>query len=247
MKSTKFSVKDFSLIYGLPGTVIFLISLFVAVKTGEDFGNDTFIRSGVFVGMNALQWFIYLTLFIGVCQEISNRKNVSGFPLKSCVENSHLDSVMPIPFLLENKRVEIISVLAETTEKNSANPDNLVKAPVQEISFEEIDTTDKPVSCCKDSDKIPLEHDNVTFHSQPILERYQEVLTAYEIERVVRKRNLVDSIMEYVCNSMPPFISVTNLENLCEEIRKWCENPKYEPKQIELRERLSTNDLCHFI
>ena len=46
---------------------------------------------------------------------------------------------------------------------------------------------------------------------------------------------------------MPPFISATNFENLCEEIRKWCENPKYEPKEIELRERLSTNDLCHFI
>ena len=247
MKSTKFSVKDFSLFYGLPGTVIFLISLLVAVKTSQDFGNDTFIRSGVFVGMNALQWFIYLTLFIGVCQEISNRKNVSGLPLKSRVENSHLDGIMPIPFLLGNKKVEIISVLAETTEKNSAIPDNPVKAPVQEISFEEIDTTDKPVSCSNDSDKIPLEHDNVTSHSQPILERYKEVLTAYEIERVVKKRNLVDSIIEYVCNIMPPFISATNLENLCEKIRKWCENPSYEPKEIELRERLSTNDLCHFI
>ena len=124
MKSTKFSVKDFSLFYGLPGTVILLISLLVAVKTSQDFGNDAFIRSGVFVVMNALQWFIYLTLFIGVCQEISNRKNVSGFPIKSRVENSHLDGVMSIPFLLENKRVEIISVLAETKVKNSVIPDN---------------------------------------------------------------------------------------------------------------------------
>ena len=247
MRNTKFSVKDFSLFYGLPGTVIFLISLLAAVKTGQDFGNDTFIRSGVFVGMNALQWFIYLTLFIGVCQEISRTKNVSRFPLKSCVENNHLDSIMPIPFLLENKRVEIISVLAEPTEKNSAIPGNPFKAPVQEISFEEIDSTDKPVSCCIDLDKIPLDHDNVTSHSQQILERYQDLLTAYEIERVAKKRNLVDSIMEYVCNIMPPFISATNLENLCEEIRKWCENPKYEPRNIELRERLSTNDLCHFI
>ena len=74
--------------------------------------------------MNALQWFIYLTLFIGVCQEISNREKVTGFTLKSRVENSHLDGIMPIPFLLENKRVEIISVLAETKVKNSVIPDN---------------------------------------------------------------------------------------------------------------------------
>ena len=199
MRKTKFSVKYFSLFYELPGTIIFLISLLVAVKTSQDFGNDNFIRSGVFVGMNALQWFIYLTLFIGVCQEISNREKLSGFPLKSRVENSHLDSVMPIPFLLENKRVEIISKLTETVEKNSAIQDNPVKAQVQEISFEEIDPTDKPVSCSNDSDKIPLDHDNMTSHSQPILERYKEVLTAYEIERVVKKRNLVDSLIEKYC------------------------------------------------
>ena len=47
MRKTKFSVKDFSLFYGLPGTVIFLISLLLAVKAGQDFGNDAFISSGV--------------------------------------------------------------------------------------------------------------------------------------------------------------------------------------------------------
>lgn len=248
MNKTKFSIPEFCLFYGLPGTVIFMISLLVAVKTGQDFGNDTFIRSGVFVGMNALQWFIYLTLFIGVCQEISNRKKVSGFPLKNCVENNHLDGFIPIPFLLENKEVEIISVLTETMEKNSSIPDTPVKAPIQEISFEEIDDTDKLVSCCNASDNIPLDHNTMTSNSsQTISERYQEVLTAYEIERVVEKRKLVDSIIEYVCETMPPFLSVVSLENLCEEIKKWCENPSYEPKEIELRERLSTNDLCHFI
>ena len=248
MNKTKFSIPDFCLFYGLPGIIIFLISLLVAFKTGQDFGNDTFIRSGVFVGMNALQWFIYLTLFIGVCQEISRRKNVSGFPLKSSVENNHLDGIMPIPFLLENKRVEIISVLTETTERNSAIPDTQIKAPIQDIPFEEIDDTDKPLTCCDGSDKIPLDNDNNTSHSsQTISERYQEVLTSYEIKRVVEKRKLVDSIIEYVCETMPPFLSVVSLENLCEEVRKWCENPTYEPKEIELRERLSTNDLCHFI
>ena len=104
MRNTKFSVKDFSLFYGLPGTVIFLISLLVAFKTGQDFGNDTFIRSGVFVGMNALQWFIYLTLFIGVCQEISRRKNVLGFPLKSSVENNHLDGIIHANSILIGKQ-----------------------------------------------------------------------------------------------------------------------------------------------
>lgn len=72
-------------------------------------------------------------------------------------------------------------------------------------------------------------------------------MTAYEIERVVEKRKIVDSIIEYACETMPSFISVVSIENLCEEIRKWCENPTYEPAEIELRERLSTNDLCHFI
>ena len=248
MRNTKFSVKDFSLFYGLPGTVIFLISLLAAVKTGQYFGNDTFIRSGVFVGMNALQWFIYLTLFIGVCQEISRTKNVSGFPLKSCVENNRLDGIMPIPFLLENKGVENISVLTKTMEKNSAIPDNQAMATIQEISFEEIENTVTSEIGCNVSDEIRLKDANISTHSSsPILEKYQEVLTAYEIERVVEKRKLVDLIIEYVCETMPPFLSVVSLENLCEEIRKWCENPTYEPQEIELRERLSTNDLCHFI
>ena len=158
-----------------------MISLLVAVNTGQDFGKGTFIRSGVFVGMNGLQWFIYFTLFIGVGQEISNRKKVSGFPLKSCVENNHLDGIMPIPFLLENKEVEIISVLTETMEKNLAIRDTQVKAHIQEISFEEIDNSDMPVSCCNASDKIPLDHDkSKSYSSQTFLDRYQEVLTGID-------------------------------------------------------------------
>lgn len=89
--------------------------------------------------MNALQWLIYFTLFIGICQENSNQRKVLGFLLKSCVEINPFDGVMPIPFLLGNKEVEIISVLAETMEKNSAIWDTQFKAPIQEISFEEID------------------------------------------------------------------------------------------------------------
>ena len=46
---------------------------------------------------------------------------------------------------------------------------------------------------------------------------------------------------------MAPFVSEKNMIRLCEEIRCWCYNPQHEPSEISLRDRLSTNDLCHFI
>ena len=248
MKNTKFSIPDFCLFYGLPGVIIFLISLLVAIKVGNDFHNDTLIKFGVLAVINLLLWFLYLSLFIGVWHYLpfGNKllKSKDNHPNEYLSEHSKSptpviieESVDDTTTLFANQSNEIISI-----EPDPSNGD-------EEISIEDVESSDEVDSISNEVSASPIVEENETPNliSKIISSQYMQVLTAYESNRIQEKRNLVDSIMRYICNVMPPFISVPELEKLCEEIRKWCENPLYEPKEIELRERLSTNDLCHFI
>ena len=241
MKNTQVLATDFCLFYGLPGTIIFIISILVAIKVGNDFNNDSLIRLGVMAIMNLLLWFIYLSLFIGVWHQLpfGNKflKSNGNDPKEGISE--HFKS--PIPVIMEELNNDIITLsVNQSNELISMEPD---PSNGDEESSDEVDSIPNEDS----TSPFVEENESPNPISKIISNQYMQVLTAYESNRIQEKRKLVDSIMEYVCYIMPPFISAIELENLCEEIRRWCENPSYEPKEIELRERLSTNDLCHFI
>lgn len=304
MKNTKIPNSDYCLFYGLPGTVIFVISILATIKIGNDFDNDTMVRAGVFIGANALLWFTYLSFFIGLWHRLpiwNKFPKISG-GISDCnsVEKNEeeIGEIMPaetitqLSILVEQEATEILSYNSKlsdeiilTDESQSQNCEekfsltktnkieNMESNSNDETSkddtktpFEKISTNEIPIEGIP-SIEIPAEgtmSENVSAEeisfkqitpqssqssqsTQIISDRYHEVLTAYEIERVAEKRRLVDSIIEYVCNTMPPFISPDELEKLCQEIRQWCDSPTYKPNEIKLRDRLSTNDLCHFI
>lgn len=83
---------------------------------------------------------------------------------------------------------------------------------------------------------------------QPIVTLdYRSICHEYEQRQQAERAGLIEDIIEYAGRTMAPFVSEKNMIRLCEEIRCWCSNPQHVPSEICLRDRLSTNDLCHFI
>lgn len=67
---TKSSSGDFCLFYGFPGVAILAISIMVSVKTGAEFDGDGMVKSGTFLGCNALLWLCYHTVFISLPENL---------------------------------------------------------------------------------------------------------------------------------------------------------------------------------
>lgn len=57
------TVREASLVWGLPGVAILAISLMVAVRVGNDFGHDGLVRAVTFIGSNVLLWLLYALMF----------------------------------------------------------------------------------------------------------------------------------------------------------------------------------------
>ena len=131
----------------------------------------------------------------------------------------------------------------------SANQSNELISMEPDPSNGDEESSDEVDSIPNEDSTSPFVEENESPNpiSKIISSQYMQVLTVYESNRIQEKRRLVDPIMEYVCSIMPPFVSAPCLEKLCIEIKSWSKNPSYEPAEIELRERLNTNDLCHFI
>lgn len=108
-------------------------------------------------------------------------------------------------------------------------------------------------ACYKQQDKVPVMPQEEFIEQPPMYEvgakpvDYKTICREYETRQAKAKTELISSIMEYVGRTMPPFVADKDMETLCNEIRCWCSNPHYKPTDIRLRERLSTNDLCHFV
>jgi hypothetical protein len=79
-------------------------------------------------------------------------------------------------------------------------------------------------------------------------QNYAHRVAAYQQELTEQKSQLVAEILQYVAYIMPPFIHEHDMPGLIEEVRQWSSNPKHTPsRSFDLKERLSTNDLRHFV
>lgn len=64
---------------------------------------------------------------------------------------------------------------------------------------------------------------------------------------------LTDSILRYTEHSFAPFLELDQLQDMLEEVKAWCTNPHYKPREIELRhisdysQRLKVLDMKHYI
>lgn len=63
----------------------------------------------------------------------------------------------------------------------------------------------------------------------------------------LEKANLVGAIIDYVNYIMPPYVDEDSLVSLCGEIRMWAEDSAHKPAAIQLKGKLTTVDLRHFV
>lgn len=224
---------DASLFYGLPGIAILAVSMMASIKVGADFGGDGMVRTGTFLGCNLLLWLSYYTLFISLPESLmlcfgERDKTVVTIDIAEPPSFAELASVAEVPVREE-------PMIAAEPEKEKVEP------------VEELPSTDD-VSISEDAE--------VSFRSAPgaqpsvlpiVKLDYHAICLEYEQRQTAERTELIEDIIEYAGRTMAPFVSEKNMIRLCEEIRCWCSNPQHEPSEIYLRDRLSTNDLCHFI
>ncbi len=211
---------DVCLFYGLPGIAILAVSVMASVKVGFDFGGDGMVRVGTFLGCNLLLWLSYYTIFISLPESLM--------------------------FCFGKKDKTVVAVdISESTDITDA------PAPEESIIAEEPEKEDLETVAEKPStDDVPISKDAPVVEPSvlPIVKLdYHAVCLEYEQRQTAERTELIEDIIEYVGRTMAPFVAETNMIRLCEEIRCWCSNPQHEPSEIYLRDKLSTNDLCHFI
>ena len=183
---------DLSLFYGLPGIVILAVSMMASIKVGADFGGDSMVRIGTFLGCNLLLWFSYYTLFISLPE---NRMICFGKKDKT-VET--VDISEP-PSVVETQVPEE-STIAAGSEKENVEP------------IEEMPSTDD-VSI---SEEEPVAEPSVL----PIVKLdYHAICLEYEQRQTAERTKLIEDIIEYAGRTMAPFVSEKNMIRLCEEIR----------------------------
>ena len=210
---------DACLFYGLPGIAILAVSMMAAIKVGADFAGDGMVRTGTFLGCNLLLWLSYHTLFISLPESLM------------------------LCFGKRDKTVVTVDI---------PEPPNIAEVPVpkEPVSAVEPEKEDEaPVEELPSTDDVSISEDPVAEPSVlPIVKLdYHAICLEYEQRQTAERTELIEDIIEYAGRTMAPFVSETNMIRLCEEIRCWCSNPQHEPSEVSLRDRLSTNDLCHFI
>ena len=208
---------DACLFYGLPGIAILAVSMMASIKVGADFGGDGMMRTGTFLGCNLLLWLSYYTLFISLPESL---------------------------MLCFGKRDKTVDI---------SEPPSIAEATLPEdpmISSEPEKDNEEPVEKLPSTDDVSISEEEPVAEPSvlPIVKLdYHAICLEYEQRQTAERTELIEDIIEYAGRTMAPFVSEKNMIRLCEEIRCWCSNPQHEPSEICLRDRLSTNDLCHFI
>lgn len=211
---------DAYLFYGLPGIAILAVSMMASIKVGADFGGDGMVRIGTFLGCNMLLWLSYYTLFISLPESLMLCFGKRDKTVVT-VDIAEPPSIAEVPVPKEPM------IAAEPEKENEEHVEELPST--DDVSFSEEEPVAKP-------SVLPI-----------VKLDYHAICLEYEQRQTAERTELIEDIIEYAGRTMAPFVSEANMIRLCEEIRCWCSNPHHKPSEISLRDRLSTNDLCHFI
>ena len=212
------AVRDYCLLWGCPGLVILTISLFVSLKVGNDFGQDSFAKFVTFIISSGLLGTVYY-LFQSVLVEV---------PLK--VRNRQREETM---LLTDQKSGEI--------PEDSTGNVNLeqVQECLAEVSHQtEVEELQEPSIEASDTAETSME--------QP--DMYAQRCKEFQREQEQRRQDTIAAIMEYVTHTMSPYIYDNGeLEKLCDAIRMWADDWQHKPVPIRLKSTLTTLDLRHFV
>ena len=241
-KKENMTVRDYCLFWGCPGLVILTISLFVALKVGNDFGQDDFTKFVTFVissGLLGTVYFLFQSVLAEVPLKVQNRQHKETKLLTyQEVKTATRDSIGStwVEQDQECSEDELLSASKETDlQTESAKDSSLekLKEPSVEVSDLAEPTKEKP-----DTVESSSEHPDL----------YAQRCKEYQREQEQKRQNTIDAIMEYVTHTMSPYIyDNEELEKLCDAIRKWADDWGHIPVPIRLKSTLTTLDLRHFV
>ena len=216
-KTENMAMRDYCLLWGCPGLVILIISLFVSLKVGNDFGQDNFAKFVTFVISSGLLGTVYY-LFQSVLVDV---------PLK--LQKRQRKETM----LLTDQELEVVPEDSTDNESLEQVQECLTDVPhqtevLQEPLLEELQAPTIEASS-----------------EQPDL--YAIRCNEFQREQEQRKQDTIAAIMEYVTHTMSPYIyDNEELEKLCDAIRMWADDWQHKPLPIRLKSTLTTLDLRHF-
>ena len=223
-KTENMAMRDYCLLWGCPGLVILIISLFVSLKVGNDFGQDNFAKFVTFVISSGLLGTIYY-LFQSVLVEV---------PLK--VQNRQREETM----LLTDQEAEVIP--EDSTDNVSLEQ---VQGCLAEVPYQ-TEAIQEPL--LEELQESTIEASDTTETSMEQSDLYAQRCKEFQREQEQRRQDTISAIMEYVTHTMSPYIYDNGeLEKLCEDIKKWADNWQHNPVPIRLKSTLTTLDLRHFV
>lgn len=241
------------LIYGLPGTVIFMISILVSVRVGADFNNDQLVRWGTLMSCCTFLWLAYLvfqdlTQSVG-CLLFKKRVVVSTTP-NTLVEEERV-LVVSTPCDAEPTEGVIVSVTPSEQEEGVA----VSPTPSRIIAAVGVDETCTPSPTSVQEEHRETRVPTPTHESERVAKSetpsatYQQYRNEYEKAQADKKAAAVGSIIDYVERTMPPFICDSEMEKLKTAIGSWCYNPDHQPEEVRVNRAsgLSPYDLRHLI
>jgi len=198
--------------------VILTISLFVSLKSGNDFGQANFAKFVTFIiSCGLLRTVYYLSQSV-----------LADVPLK--LQNGQRKETI----LLTEQESEIV----QENSKDNHNVEQVQVCQNEVILCSE--SIQAPLS-------EELQDPTIEASSeQPDL--YALRCKEFQREQEQRRQDTIAAIMEYVTHTMSPYIyDDGELEKLCEDIKKWADNWQHNPVPIRLKSTLTTLDLRHFV
>lgn len=233
-KTENMAVRVYCLVWGCPGLVILIISLFVSLKVGNDFGQDNFAKFVTFVISSGLLGTVYY-LFQSVLAEVSLRLQNGQHEGTILLTDQEAEAVTE-----DSTDNDIIEQVQECRAEVLPQTESAQEHLSEELQESTIEISDSAEPTKEIADTIE------TSSEQPDL--YAQRCKEYQREQEQRRQNTIYAIMGYVTHTMSPYIYDNDeLEKLLDAIRKWADDWQHIPVPIRLKSTLTTLDLRHFV
>ena len=223
-KTENMAMRDYCLLWGCPGLVILIISLFVSLKVGNDFGQDNFAKFVTFVissGLLGTVYYLFQSVLVDVPLKLQKRQRKETMLLT----DQELE-VVPEDSTDNESLEQVQECLTEVPHQTEVEQEPLL----EELKEEIVEASDMIETSSEQSDLYAL--------------RCKE----FQREQEQRRQDTIAAIMEYVAHTMSPYIyDNEELEKLCNEIKKWADDWRHIPVPIRLKFTLTTLDLRHFV
>lgn len=215
----RIDLKEIGLTWGFPGVVICAISLLVALKLGNSFGQNGFVMGVTFILCTILLALIYWQLFQVLPQDIyvlcthKKMKSKNGQETNTigevCEEVEEYEELLPI------ETIEPLNVSVESVQP-------MPKKNMAAISL----TTTQPET------------------PQSI---YNRCKSAHHEQQTRQREEMLQCINTYILEAMSPFCDMESINTIQKNMMGWADDKNHEPSPVYVSKDLTTLDLRHFV